>query len=94
MQPEHLKAFYTHLEAEGLSSTTALLHHRVISRALKVAMQRGRVARTVATLVDAPTARREEVQPLDGGTQRHGVLGTQWHTVRTASRRKSRGSTL
>lgn len=37
---------------------------RWISRALKVAMQRGRVARNVATLVDAPTARREEVQPL------------------------------
>ncbi len=27
-------------------------------------MQRGRMARNVATLVDAPTARREEVQPL------------------------------
>jgi integrase len=64
LQPEHLEAFYTRLEAEGLSSTTALLHHRVISRALKVAMQRGRVARNVATLVDAPTARREEVEPL------------------------------
>jgi integrase len=63
LQPEHLEAFYTRLEADGLSSTTALLHHRVISRALKVAMQRGRVARNVATLVDAPTARREEVQP-------------------------------
>jgi integrase len=64
LQPEHLEAFYTRLEADGLSSTTALLHHRVISRALKVAMQRGRVARNVATLVDAPTARRDEVQPL------------------------------
>jgi integrase len=67
LQPEHLEAFYTRLEAEGLSSTTALLHHRVISRALKVAMQRGRVARNVATLVDAPTARREEVKPLTAG---------------------------
>jgi integrase len=54
LQPEHLEAFYTRLEADGLSSTTALLHHRVISRALKVALQRGRVARNVATLVDAP----------------------------------------
>jgi integrase len=64
LQPEHLEAFYTRLEADGLSSTTALLHHRVISRALKVALQRGRVARNVATLVDAPTPRREEAQPL------------------------------
>src|SRR3954454_23733528 len=64
LQPEHLEAFYSRLEADGLSSTTALLHHRVISRALKVALQRGRVARNVATLVDAPTALREEVEPL------------------------------
>jgi integrase len=70
LQPEHLEAFYTRLEADGLSSTTALLHHRVISRALKVAMQRGRVARNVATLVDAPTARREEVQPLTAAEAR------------------------
>ena len=70
LQPEHLEAFYTRLEADGLSSATALLHHRVISRALKVAMQRGRVARNVATLVDAPTARREEVQPLTAAEAR------------------------
>src|SRR3954453_19509157 len=88
LQPEHLEAFYTRLEADDLSPTTPLLHprafstrlesdalssptarlhHRVISRALKVAMQRGRVARNVATLVDAPTARREEVKPLTAG---------------------------
>jgi integrase len=42
----------------------------VISRALKVAMQRGRVARNVATLVDAPTARRDEVQPLTAADAR------------------------
>ena len=35
-----------------------------------VAMQRGRVARNVATLVDAPTARREEVQPLTAAEAR------------------------
>src|SRR4051794_4847452 len=64
LQPEYLEGFYARLEADGLSPTTALLHHRVISRALKVAMQRGRVARNVATLVDAPTPQHEEVQPL------------------------------
>lgn len=64
LQPEHLEAFYAELEKEGLASTTVLMHHRVISRALKVALQRGRIARNVATLVDAPTARRMEVEPL------------------------------
>jgi hypothetical protein len=31
---------------------------------LKVAVQRGRLARNVATLVDAPSVVREEIQPL------------------------------
>ncbi len=70
LQPEHLEAFYIGLATEGLSPTTVLLHHRVLARALKVAMQRGRVARNVATLVDAPTATREEVQPLMAGEAR------------------------
>ena len=70
LQPEHLEAFYTRLSDEGLSSATALMHHRVLSRALKVAMQRGRVARNVATLVDAPTVTREEVRPLTAAESR------------------------
>lgn len=64
LQPEHLEAFYLKIGGEGLSPATVMLHHRVISRALKVAMQRGRIARNVATLVDAPTVSREEVVPL------------------------------
>jgi integrase len=35
--------------------------HRIISRALKVAMQRQRIHRNVATLVDPPAQRRSEV---------------------------------
>jgi integrase len=40
----------------GLSSATVLRTHRILSRALKVAMQRGKVARNVCVLVDAPSA--------------------------------------
>ena len=65
LQPEHLEAYYSRKLAEGLSPSTVLHHHRVISRALKVAQQRGRVQRNVATLVDAPSAPRSEVQPFD-----------------------------
>ncbi|MCW2605649.1 MAG: integrase family protein [Frankiales bacterium] len=70
LQPEQLEAFYQRLEDDGLSSTTAPLHHRVLSRALKVAMQRGRLVRNVATLVDPPTARRDEVEPLTNAEAR------------------------
>jgi integrase len=66
LQPEHLEAFYLAMEDKGLSAATALRAHRIVSRALKVAMQRGRIARNVATLVDAPTVKRPVTpQPLD-----------------------------
>jgi integrase len=52
LQPEHLERLYTSMTDKGLSSTTALRAHRILSRALKVAQQRGRVNRNVATLVD------------------------------------------
>jgi integrase len=64
LQPEHVEAAWRALADEGLSPATVLVHHRILSRALKVAMQRGRVARNVVTLVDAPTAVRPEVVPL------------------------------
>lgn len=65
LQPEHLEAFYTDLaDVKGLSSAMQLQQHRVLSRALKIAMQRGRVQRNVATLVAAPTLKRTEVVPF------------------------------
>lgn len=55
---------YVELLASGLSPASVLQAHRVLSRALKVAMQRGRVARNVCALVDAPSVVRAEVEPL------------------------------
>ncbi|MBN9619551.1 MAG: integrase, partial [Actinobacteria bacterium] len=54
LQPEHLEQLYNLLLDQGLSPTTVLRVHRIISRALKVAMQRQRIHRNVATLVDPP----------------------------------------
>jgi integrase len=66
LQPEHLEAFYGDLaDVKRLSAATQLQQHRVISRALKIAMQRGRVPRNAATLVAAPTLKRKEVVPFD-----------------------------
>ncbi len=64
LQPEHLETFYRERTRQGLSPTTVLHMHRILSRALKIAMRRGRVPRNVATLVDAPSVRRTEIQPL------------------------------
>ena len=60
LQPEHLEAAYRSLLARDLSPATVLRAHRVLSRALKVAMQRGRITRNVATLVDPPAVKRPE----------------------------------
>lgn len=64
LAPEHLEAFYRDCEKEGLAPASVLQMHRILSRALKIAVQRGRVARNVATLVDAPSVTRDEVKPL------------------------------
>ena len=64
LQPEHLEQFYAEKLVAGLSPGTVLLCHRILSRALKVAEQRGRVARNVALLVDPPQVRFQEVVPL------------------------------
>jgi integrase len=64
LQPEHVEAAWVQLSAEGLAPASVLLNHRILSRALTVAMQRGRVTRNVATLVDPPSVRRPEIVPL------------------------------
>jgi integrase len=64
LQPEHLDAFYAHLEAEGLAPNTVLQIHRILSRALKVAVKRGRLARNPCTLVDPPRGDQSAIEPL------------------------------
>src|SRR5438270_3849519 len=60
LQPEHLERLYEALADKGLGAASILRAHRVLSRALKVASQRGKVGRNVATLVDPPVVRRPE----------------------------------
>ncbi len=38
LQPEHVEAAWRALADEGLSPATVLVNHRILSRALKVAM--------------------------------------------------------
>lgn len=66
LQPEQVEGLYAQMLGQGLSTATVLRAHRILSRALKVAMQRGRVARNVCTLIDPPTVKRAESSPLTG----------------------------
>jgi integrase len=55
-----------------------LRQHRILSRALTVAMQRGHVARNIATLVDPPAQKQSDVATaLDVGEARAVLTATQ-----------------
>ncbi|MDF5753027.1 site-specific integrase [Spongiactinospora sp. TRM90649] len=64
LAPEHLDQAYTTMLERGRSSSTVLKVHRIIARALKIALRRGKITRNVATLVDAPAANDPDLTPL------------------------------
>lgn len=74
LQPDHLDQFYSACARAGLSDKSVLLLHQILSRALKMALRRGRVQRNVATLIDAPTHRDPEIEPLSAD-QARALLG-------------------
>lgn len=54
LTPAHIRRVHEAVTEQGLSSTTALQAHRILSKCLTDAMREGRVPRNVATLVAAP----------------------------------------
>jgi integrase len=64
--PEHLEKAYAKILEGGLSPATVLRVHRLVHRALKVAVQRDRVGRNVASLVEPPRQVRPKTpEPLN-----------------------------
>lgn len=94
LQPEHLDAFYMDLEGK-LSGNSIVQVHRILSRALKVAVQRGKTTRNVATLIDPPTGEDVEIEPLTRAEARR-ILdragnrrnGTRWSVALAAGVRQ------
>lgn len=85
LTPEHLDTAYTTMLEEGLSPSSVLKVHRILSRALTIAVRRGRIPRNVATLIDAPSATTTEIEPLTGEEARQILAvaktkrnGTRW----------------
>jgi integrase len=64
LDAEHVEHLHADLLASGLSAKSVLNAHRTLSRALRVAMARGKVQRNVATLVTPPQPLRKEIEPL------------------------------
>jgi integrase len=64
LRPEHLDALYVDLARAGLAPKTVLMVHQIISRALKMAVRRQIITVNVATLIDSPSHRSVEIEPL------------------------------
>jgi integrase len=64
LRPEHLDTLYSKMAKAGKASSHQLKVHRIISRALEIALRRGVVTRNVAKLVDAPSVHEEEIDPF------------------------------
>ncbi|WP_138758363.1 tyrosine-type recombinase/integrase [Modestobacter altitudinis] len=80
LQPEHLELLYAALADNGLSPASILRAHRVLSRGLRVATQRGKIARNVATLVDPPTVKRSQTAlPLTADEAKSVMAAAQRH---------------
>lgn len=64
LEPQHIRALDAALVASGKSSATRLQTYAILSRALTVAHREGKVAKNVAALIDPPSLKREETEPL------------------------------
>jgi integrase len=70
LQPEHVEALWRKLAAQGMAPATVLKCHRILSRAIKVAVQRDKVRRNVCTLIDAPSIQPRRAEALTGDQAR------------------------
>src|SRR3954447_23205334 len=85
LRPEHLDQLYTALLDDGYSPASVLRHHRILSRALTVAVQRGHVPRNVAALVDPPAQRQSDLATTLDVDEARAVLESAT-TVRNSAR--------
>jgi len=64
LTPDHVEHCYNKL-SETLAPSYVLQCHRVLSRALKVAVRRGRATQNVCNLIDGPSVRRRRPHPMN-----------------------------
>jgi integrase len=64
LKGEQLDALYLTMQREGKAQSHQLKVHRIISRALEIAVRRGLVARNVATLIDPPQVKKKPMTAL------------------------------
>jgi integrase len=86
LYPDHLYRFYKSLrEDEGLAGNTIVQIHRILSRALTVAVREELISRNPCSLIDAPQPEDTEAEPLTADEARRLLAqsakrrkGTRW----------------
>src|SRR5262249_47254666 len=76
LYPEHLYAFYTSLREQGLAPNTIVQIHRILSRALAIAVREELISRNPCTLIDAPQPEEPESETLTAAEARKLLLVT------------------
>lgn len=64
LEPEHVERMYAVMAGRNLSPSYVLRVHRVLKRALSIAVRRGKADRNVCDLIDAPSMRKRRVKAL------------------------------
>lgn len=83
LQPEHVRAMYAAMRAQGLSEATLRQTHAILRRALEVAVREGKASRNVAAIIDPPKTARQKRTGLSV-TQARTVLqgaGLRWYVA-------------
>jgi integrase len=65
LTPDHVRGLYREKLDSGLAARTVLHIHRVLSKALKQAVDDGLIPRNAAASVKSPQPRGEEIRPLN-----------------------------
>jgi integrase len=83
---QHVQAFYTKKEDEGLASTTIHYYHSVLHNALSTAVKWGLISKNVCDLASPPRKERYEIKPLtmeQAQTLLATVRGHKWEALFT-----------
>jgi integrase len=62
LKPEHIELAWQDLAGRGLAPATVRQAHRILSRALTIAVRRGHIARNPVELLDGPSVVRAEAR--------------------------------
>lgn len=64
LEPSHVRQLYTKMRKDGRAEASVRQAHAILSRALKVALREGKVARNVCDLIDPPGTQKNTPTPL------------------------------